>query len=502
MSVLSDDLRVSHPLEYCSVVLYIAILENMKLSHKLTITLLAFSCMSLMLALATARWSFEQGFNKFIIAQEKERLTQLADMLALEYAINDKSWQGISPYTFSIQDNRPPPRGPRLRATSQRPPERHLYRPPNNEEQHIGPPTTLLDLQGNVIAGSLPDTFNRDEDIQVTVPIKDASGNIGVLESYLPPSPSSAMAQEFMRQQRASFIAIGAVALFVSLIIAIIIVPKMLSPFKEILKAVEQLTKRKYSMKFNQLPNDEFGVLMKDINALAIALQKHEATQKQWLADISHELRTPLSILAGEMELVEAGVRKFDHAQLASFQDEVARLTRLVNDLYQLSLSDVGGMHYDFSIMNIDELIKDVLAQFNLAFEAKPISVSTYIPSNVRINADAQRLHQVFSNIFSNSIEYTDAPGQLRITLVDDGKKVAIDIEDSAPGVSTGNEKHVFDPLYREDSSRKRRAEGAGLGLSICQSIIHAHKGTIDASRSELGGIKITINLPLTGDGS
>lgn len=461
--------------------------------------------MSLMLALATARWSFEQGFNKFIVAQEKERLSQLGEMLALEYELNDLSWEGISPYAFSHQGNRPPPRGPKRRdqelmGINQPPPERNTYRLPDREEQHIGPPTTLLDSQNNVIAGSVLSDAVRKQDIKVSVPIISEGRTIGALESYLPPSPSSTMAQEFMRQQRTSFIAIGALALVVSLITAVIIVPKLLSPFKKIVKAVEQLARREYDVKFKQPPNDEFGELMKDVNALAEALNVHEATQKQWLADISHELRTPLSILAGEMELVEAGVRQFDKVQLASFQDEVSRLTRLVDDLYQLSLSDIGGMHFVFEPVDISDLLKDILAQFNLAFGSKCITVSTYIPSNIKVTADAQRLHQVFSNILSNSVEYTDAPGQLRITLVDAGDKALIDIEDSAPGVSIGNEKHMFDPLYREDSSRKRRAEGAGLGLSISQSIIHAHKGTIDASSSDLGGVKISVALPIEGN--
>lgn len=452
-----------------------------------------------MLALATARWSFQQGFNNFIVAQEQERLAQLGEILAFEYSSNNQSWQGISPYVFSQPNNRPPHRGPGLRDINQPPPDRHSP-PPSREKRHVGPPTTLLDSQSNVIAGSIPSDAARNQDIKVSVSIVSEGRKIGALESYLPPSPSSAMAQEFMRQQRTSFIAIGALALLVSLITAVIIVPKLLSPFKKILKAVEQLTRREYDVKFKRPPSDEFGVLMKDINALAEALQKHEATQKQWLADISHELRTPLSILTGEMELVEAGVRQFDKVQLASFQDEVSRLTRLVNDLYQLSLSDIGGMHFDFEVVDISGLLKDVLAQFNLALDAKNITVSTYIPSNIKVNADAQRLHQVFSNILSNSVEYTDSPGQLRITLVDTGNKAIIDIEDSAPGVSSGNEKQVFNPLYREDSSRKRRAEGAGLGLSISQSIIHTHKGTIDAASSELGGVKISIALPIRGN--
>ena len=477
----------------------------MKLSHKLTIILLAFSCMSLMLALATARWSFEQGFNKFIIAQEKERLSQLGEMLALEYALNERSWEGISPYAFSHQSNRPPPRGPKFgaqehRGINQHPPQRRAYQLPSRNEQHIGPPTTLLDSQSNVIAGSMPSNAVTNQDIKVSVSIVSEGRKIGALESYLPPSPSSTMAQEFMRQQRTSFIAVGALALLVSLITAVIIVPKLLSPFKKIVKAVEQLARREYDVKFRHPPSDEFGVLMKDINALAEALQKHEATQKQWLADISHELRTPLSILAGEMELVEAGVRQFDKVQLASFQDEVSRLTRLVNDLYQLSLSDIGGMHFDFEMVDIGGLLNDSLAQFNLALKAKSITVSTYIPSNIKVHADAQRLRQVFSNILSNSIEYTDSPGQVRITLVETGNKATIDIEDSAPGITTGNEKQVFDPLYREDSSRKRRTEGAGLGLSISQSIIHAHKGTINAASSDLGGVKISIALPIRGN--
>lgn len=458
----------------------------MKLSRKLLIILIGFTCLSLLLSLAMARWSFELGFNKFVVAQEEVRLTKLSEMLSVEYGVNGASWEGISPEQRPTFDRRQPP--PRRAAP---PRGRHPDAPFLNDI--IGPPIALLDSNGNRVSDDIHIDFPH---IEVSVDVEYEGKTVGTLISYPPQTPNSEVALTFLNEQFYAFVLIGVVALGISLLVALLIVPRMLAPFKEILTTVEGLTAHQYAVSFKQRRSDEFGELMEHIEALAKALDKHEKTQKQWLADISHELRTPISILKGEIELVQAGVRPFNQAQLESFEQEVQRLSRLVDDLYQLSLADIDGLHYQFTKVEISHLISQLVRDTEHHFTNKGLIITTELAVDMYVHADSQRLTQLFLNLLLNALEYTDSPGQVKVAVKANIDSISIDFHDSAPGVKKGNEGMLFEPLFREDASRKKRTEGAGLGLAICQSIVKAHEGSISAHPSPLGGLHVRVTLP------
>jgi len=113
------------------------------------------------------------------------------------------------------------------------------------------------------------------------------------------------------------------------------------------------------------------------------------------------------------------------------------------------------------------------------------------------VKGDAQRLRQVMQNLLENTLRYTDAGGTLRVHVHQDGDWQQIDVQDSAPGVPEAMLPRIFDRLFRVDASRSRAQGGAGLGLSLCQTIIAAHGGTIEARHSPLGGLWIAIRLPI-----
>ena len=109
---------------------------------------------------------------------------------------------------------------------------------------------------------------------------------------------------------------------------------------------------------------------------------------------------------------------------------------------------------------------------------------------------DENRIIQLFDNLFQNTCRYTDDGGELVVSIVQKEKKIIIEWYDSKPGVTDDNLEHLFDRLYRVDSSRNRKQGGSGLGLAICRNIVEAHEGTIRADHSELGGLKLIIELP------
>ncbi|MGV6859564.1 MAG: ATP-binding protein, partial [bacterium] len=273
----------------------------------------------------------------------------------------------------------------------------------------------------------------------------------------------------------------------------------LLSPIKRLINAVAQLSHGDFSTRMNESRADELGRLMNDLDTLAVQLEQNQSARQRWLADISHELRTPVTVLTGEIEALKDGIRAFDKPQLRSLDQETARLRHLIDDLYQLSLSDIGGLRYSFSPLPLCEPLESAVASIAKRAEDKGLRLAISCNPRAMVSGDQQRLMQLFVNLLENSLAYTDAPGAIEITMrVDtDQKTVAVTIEDTPPGVDAESCHKLFDPLYRKDASRSRRTAGAGLGLAICKNIIEAHQGQVTASPAAAGGLRTALLLPL-----
>jgi len=214
------------------------------------------------------------------------------------------------------------------------------------------------------------------------------------------------------------------------------------------------------------------------------------------LAAISHELRTPLTVLTGEIEALQDGVRKFDAAQLESLDQEVKRLRRLVDDLYELSLSELGGLRYQFSTVNVTGTLQEAARSVRSRAAQRGIELVLPEADAITTRGDPARLPQLFRHLLENSLAYTDSPGTIKLTLLPSDRNIVITFEDSPPGVVQADCEKLFEPLYRQDLSRSRRSGGAGLGLAICRNIVMAHNGSISASPSQLGGLCVSVTLP------
>jgi two-component system sensor histidine kinase BaeS len=186
--------------------------------------------------------------------------------------------------------------------------------------------------------------------------------------------------------------------------------------------------------------------------------------------------------------------------QVLSLDQEVTRLRRLIDDLYELSVSDIGGLRYSFAPVNIKQCITATVEAVRMRAREKDIELKVIGEIHGMISADSQRLDQLFVNLLENAMAYTDSPGRIEITLSDTEDSVVIKIEDTPPGVEADECDKLFEPLYRHEMSRSRRTAGAGLGLAICRNIMDAHQGTIAAAPSALGGLCIRLVFPVTSE--
>jgi len=223
---------------------------------------------------------------------------------------------------------------------------------------------------------------------------------------------------------------------------------------------------------------------------------KEELTQ--FTSMISHELRTPIAVLKCEIELLVDGIRKPDKKNLNSLMEEVGHFNSLIDDMFELVLSDARSLKYNKEPCYLEPLIRRSTTLFNWQFKSKDIKPITKIESisNKTVYVDPSRIKQVIDNILKNSLKYTDAGGQINIFTEEDECLIWAHFQDSTPGVNEKEIEKLFNRFYRVEKSRNRETGGAGLGLSICKTIIDDHEGKILARPSPLGGLWISIGLP------
>ena len=332
----------------------------------------------------------------------------------------------------------------------------------------------------------------------IRVPVKTSQGTtVGWLIASYESGISNQLDQRFDTQQMHISWLIAGLSLFVALLVTLFLARGFLKPIKRLLEGTHQLAKGDFSARVSEVGQDELGQLAKDFNHLASTLEKNEQMRRDYMADISHELRTPLSVLRGELEAVQDGVRQATPETINSLLNETQTLIKLVNDLHQLSLSDRGSLVYRMQSIDIIPIIEMNLGQAKWRLEDRQLTLNTQFSSHSPLFADPDRINQLFYNLMENSLRYTDPHGKIAVSVTQQNQQLIIEWEDSAPGLSVEQCQHLFERFYRVEASRNRASGGSGLGLAICYNIVEAHNGTISAAPSTLGGVKVTIQLPI-----
>ncbi|MEM8985341.1 MAG: ATP-binding protein [Pseudomonadota bacterium] len=246
----------------------------------------------------------------------------------------------------------------------------------------------------------------------------------------------------------------------------------------------------------------EVSEITDNINLLAEELQRLADLRRKWLAETSHELRTPLAAMTAEVDALADGVRPYSPDAISSLQEEAGSLGRLVNDLHFLAVADLSAPSYNFMMLDPVALCRDMVDRFKLQADNAELGLEldVQIQSSLAVKWDKGRIEQVLSNILTNSIRYTDAPGKVLVSMQETSSSIILTFEDTPPGVGSDDLQHLFEPLFRGDATRDRATGGTGLGLSVTQTIVQMHGGTIDASPSDLGGLRIIVALPKRPD--
>lgn len=459
------------------------------LSTKLFLAIFALVVLVVLAMSAGARLSFSHGFLGYLAEQETERLESSVPTFAAAYAEHG-SWD-------FVRDNH--------QAWFQ------MMRPQRHESSVAdsagsdGPPVsdltganmrfTLLDANAQYVFGN-----PHLDQARIRRPIVVNGKTVGWLCMTPFRQVSEVGDLRFQEGQFRSMWLVGAGAVVLAALIALWLARTLLRPVRQIAAATHALAAGDYTTRVEPGAADDLGRLARDFNQLALVLERNERMRRQFVANVSHELRTPLAVMHGELEAIEDGVRAMDGSSVGSLQHEVRVLNKLVDDLYELSLADIGAMRYRKIDVDLVELVEQTARSFRERLARARISLDLRLPPRpLTIYADENRLQQLFSNLIENSVRYTDGGGELRIQCKRDHEYVVIDILDSAPGVDDDLLPRLFDRFFRVESSRNRATGGAGLGLAICLKIVEAHGGHIEARPSPLHGLWLSIRLPIEG---
>ena len=434
-------------------------------------------------------WSFERGFVDYLNRADQTRLEVMIDRLADGYEregswswiANDRErWMEISREALGL------PRPPDDRTSGA------AAAPRRDTPLTIDPRLMLFDGARRQVIGR-PEVAGR----AVLKPIEVKGSTVGYL-GYIPrPEVVESIERVYLQRQRVTFGSIAIGMLAAALALGAGLAYWLTRRVRLLANGTHALIAGEYQVRLDAPGNDELAQLARDFNTLAATLAATREARQQWVADIAHELRTPLALLRAEIESLEDGVRPLDQTAVASLAHEVTRLSRLVEDLHTLSMSDVGALTYHKEPIALAEAIDDVIDTQRRAIAERGLTVETDLDVNVRAHADETRLSQVLSNLVQNNLRYTGAPGRIAIALRREDTRAILEWEDSGPGVPAEDLPRLTDRLFRVEGSRSRRGGGSGLGLAIAKAIVEGHGGTLTAYAARIGGLGIRIALPV-----
>ncbi len=382
----------------------------------------------------------------------------------------------------------PPPRERQLRRGRPPPPP-----PPDS----FGPRLLIFDADNVQIIGPPPPKGDRgsnmiERDIEV-------DGTMWGTARLLPrgPSPDNVDAR-FLRSQYIGSAILTIVLLILAGVAALWFARAGAKRLGDMQKATDAIAHGDLEARVTTKGSDEIAAMGENINVMAASLAKLDGARRRWLAEIGHELRTPLTVLVGELDALQDGVRPINMAAVQSLSDEAKLLSRLVEDLHFLAISDLSGPPCQFDHTDAAVLIKNVAVRFAPQMKKAGLQLDIDLGAykSMPVYWDNTRIEQLLGTLLTNSERYTDAPGTVRIGLKREDEMVSIAIEDSPPGVPAEHLPHLFEPLYRLDEARNRATGGSGLGLAVSKTIVRAHGGTITAAPSPMGGLLVEVCLP------
>lgn len=245
-------------------------------------------------------------------------------------------------------------------------------------------------------------------------------------------------------------------------------------------------------------PHDELGRLAETFNHLLQSVDSAVRQLRQFVTDASHELRTPLAVLHGETELILSKPRTAEEYRntLSAFDDELKKLTRILEGLFTLSMADAGQLHLDCEPLYLNEVLEDACSLIASRARSRNISIIRELNQEIAYNGDEAFLHELFLIFLDNALKYSADDTQIRVAVEKQDGTIRVRFEDQGFGISAEHLPRIFERFYRAPLSSNGETHGGGLGLAIAHGIARAQGGRIECQSSPGSGSTFTVILP------
>lgn len=415
----------------------------------------------------------------------------------------------LSPPAPASPSSPPSPPSPRSPPSPPAPPALPLLPlPPAPPAPGIAPVSlqdraTLLDANGAWLAGRPPGALPT-----VRRAILVDGRTVGYLAVARSSGPTDALAYAFLEGLSASLWPIVGAGVLLSALAASLLALHFRRPIGRLADGAQALADGRFDTRLPVERSDELGELAQHFNLLAARLEDAERSRRQWVADTSHELRTPLAVLRAQLEAIQDGVRQAGPDTVAAMLRQVLALNRLIDELYALARADVGALDCRQERVDAWALAGEEATAFAGRFAAAGLALDLTpdlapapgaAPAGAYVLADPDRLRQVLRNLLENSLRYTSPGGRVALSAQAVGPRLLLAVDDSAPGVPDDAMARLGERFFRVDASRSRAGGGAGLGLALCRRLVEAQGGSLAFAHSALGGLRVTVSLPLEG---
>jgi signal transduction histidine kinase len=267
---------------------------------------------------------------------------------------------------------------------------------------------------------------------------------------------------------------------------------RIASPLHAVMDAADRVAEGDYAVRVQEYGPPPMRALAHSFNTMTERLQNADRLRRNVMADVAHELRTPLTVLQGRLEGLIDGVYARDDRQLAELLEETHVLSRLIEDLRTLALSDAGALTLQKEPADLVDLVREAVR--SMTPEADKKSVSLDARSSVEaavVDVDPVRIREVLTNLLSNAVRHSTTGSSVTVSVSETSGSVAVAVRDTGEGMSSEELTRMFDRFYKGSASR-----GSGLGLAIAKSIVTAHGGDIRAASELEKGTTLEFTLP------
>ncbi|WP_088188568.1 HAMP domain-containing sensor histidine kinase [Desulfosporosinus sp. FKA] len=378
----------------------------------------------------------------------------------------------------------------------------------------IGSNVDIYSLQGEKLSyGSAPaDDLDKTEDLakamkgeiayttnfranQVMVSLSYPIGRpaVGILRYFKDYTQLYGDNQKFMDM----ICLFAAIIFFVIFIASYIFSTQITKPIKKLAKAAEEVSQGNYDLKLNIHLNDEIGYLASRFQLMMAkireqieiiqqdrdVLEQVQKENKKFFDNVTHELKTPITTIAGYAQAIEdLGIKEdeFTRKGLQSIINESSRLNHMVIELIELSKASSNKFSYEFTDLNLSELIEETSDEMMIKAKKYNIVLNCSIEQDLRLKGDRDRLKEVLINLIDNAIKYGNVNSVIQINACREKNVVWVGIKDQGPGIPEELRQKVFDPFFRVSEKTSRELGSTGLGLTIVKEIMEKHKGCID----------------------